>query len=135
MGSGNAAPCLGEEVPQCRSAMGLAVGVPPEKPLEGCGYGKGGTSPPGSKFGPKGCEASRWTRRHQQTGRLPHFPSFVCDPSARALARYPNHSGINGTFGPEYHNDIYPRAQARPDGRDQPSRPVVVVATVGYRVQ
>jgi integrase len=37
--------------------MGLAVGVPPEKPLEGCGYGKGGTSPPGSKFGPKGCEA------------------------------------------------------------------------------
>jgi len=34
VGCGDAAPCLGEEVPQGRSAMGLAMGVPPAKPLE-----------------------------------------------------------------------------------------------------
>ncbi len=135
MGSGDAAPCLGEEGPQGRSAMGLAMGVPPAKPLEGCGYGKGGPPPLRSKPGPKGREASRWTLRRQQTGRLPHFPPFVCDPSPGAWARYPNHPGINGTFGPEYHNDLYARAQARSDGRDQHTRPVVVAAIIGYRVR
>jgi hypothetical protein len=111
--------------------MGLAMGVPPAKPLEGCGYGKGGPSPLGSKPGPKGREASRWTRRRQQTGRLAHFSPFVCDPSARAWARYPNHPGLNGTFGSEYHNDLYARAQARSDGCDQLSGPVVLATTTG----
>jgi hypothetical protein len=61
--------------------MGLAVGVPPEKPLEGCGYGKGGTSPPGSKFGPKGCEASRCRQLKGYTDVPKRGPMGVISPT------------------------------------------------------
>ena len=98
LGSGAVAPCLGEKVPPCQSAMGLAMGVSSAKPLEGCGHGKGGTPPPGSESGPKGGEASRWARRPHQTRRLPHFSPFIRDPFARAWAGHPNHSGINGAL-------------------------------------
>ncbi len=91
VGSGDAAPCLGEEVAQGQSAMGLAVGVPSAKPLARPGHGSGGLPPLRSNSGPKGREASRWTRRHQQTGRLPHFSPFIRDQFARAWAGYPYH--------------------------------------------
>ena len=51
--AGGVAPCLGEKVPPCQSAMGLAMGVSSAKPQEGCGHGKGGTPPPGSESGQK----------------------------------------------------------------------------------
>ena len=38
LGSGGVAPCLGEKVPPCQSAMGLAMGVSSAKPLAGCGH-------------------------------------------------------------------------------------------------
>jgi len=82
LGSGGVAPCLGEKVPPCQSAMGLAMGVSSAKPLEECGHGQGGTPPPGSETGPKGGEASRWAGRPQQTRRLPQVSAFFLNSFA-----------------------------------------------------
>lgn len=80
---------------------------------------------PGSERGSQGSEASRATRRYQQTGWMPYLPPFLCHPSAGARARHPNHSGTDGPLRSQHHHDLDAHSQARPAGRDQPSRPSV----------
>jgi hypothetical protein len=57
------------------------VGVPPEKPLERCGYSKGGPSPPGPKSGLEGCEASRCRQLKGYTHVLKRGPMGVISPA------------------------------------------------------
>ena len=47
LGKGTYAPCAGHKVPQCRSRVGLAVGVPPAEALARSGHRSTGTATPG----------------------------------------------------------------------------------------
>jgi hypothetical protein len=135
LGIGDPAACAGGKRSARRVEMGMVMGLSPEESLEGRRQWERRPPSSGSKRGPKGCEASRQTRRSHQTGRLPQVPPFVRNPFAGARARSPNDSGTDGPLRSQHHHGLHPRTEARPDGRHQPSRSPVAAATCGYRVR
>ena len=94
IGEGGSAARPGQEIPQRRPRVGLAVGVPPEQTMERPNKWATGAPPPRwldrSKRGSPG-RGGLWDGK---AGELPHLPTLVCHPPAGAWGRHPHHPGI-----------------------------------------